>query len=74
MLHTSGALQVSQSSVEKMNLPPPVTKKAYNSEIKHVKEQAVNNTEKLMCEAAAWLRSRTATENPEIVTPWIMTY
>ena len=50
-----------------MELPPPVTKKAYNQHMKQVEKLAVSNAETLMCEAAERLRQLASHEDEECV-------
>ena len=50
-----------------MDLPPPVTKKAYNEHLIQIEKHSVDNAEKPMCEAAERLKNLTATETPERV-------
>ena len=47
-----------------MNLPPPVTKKAYNQHLIQIKKAAVKNAENLMQESARRLIHKVATERP----------
>lgn len=48
-----------------LDLPPPVTKKAYNDHLISIEKQAKNNAEKLMCDAAKRLKDITEKEHPE---------
>ncbi|XP_068700909.1 uncharacterized protein [Montipora foliosa] len=48
-----------------MELPPPVTKKAYNQNMIQIERMAINNAEKLMCEAAERLTQLASRENEE---------
>ena len=50
-----------------MELSPPVTKKAYNQNMKKVEQIAVKNAETLMCEAAARLSQMASSEDEECV-------
>ena len=50
-----------------MELSPPVTKKAYNQNMKKVEQIAVKNAETLMCEAAARLSQMASNEDEECV-------
>ena len=48
-----------------MELPPPVTKKAYNQNMKQIERIAINNAEKLMCKAAERLSQLASNEGEE---------
>lgn len=48
-----------------MDLPPPVTKKAYNDHLINIEKQSISNAEKLMCDAAERLKHITEKEHPE---------
>ena len=48
-----------------MELPPPVSKKAYNQHMKQIEKIAVENAETLMCEAAERLRNLVSNENSD---------
>ena len=50
-----------------MELPPPVTKKAYNQRMKKIEKIAVNNAEQLMCEAAERLTQLVSSEEEDSV-------
>ena len=50
-----------------MELPPPVTKKAYNQHMKKIEKRAVNNAEKLMYEAAERLCRLASSEDEHSV-------
>ena len=50
-----------------VELPPPVTKKAYNQLIKKIEKRAVNNVEKLMYEAAERLSRLASSEDEDSV-------
>ena len=52
-----------------MDLPPPVTKKAYNQHLISIEKQSVTNAEKLMSDAAERLKQITAKEHPENIHP-----
>lgn len=48
-----------------MELPPPVSKKAYNQHMKQIEKIAVDNAETLMCKAAERLRNLVSNENAD---------
>lgn len=48
-----------------MELLPPVTKKAYNQNMKQIERIAINNAEKLMCKAAERLSQLAYNEGEE---------
>ena len=48
-----------------MELPPPVTEKAYNQNMKQIERIATNNVEKLMCEAAERLSQLVSNKGEE---------
>ena len=50
-----------------MELPPPVTKKAYNQNMKKIENAAISNAETLMCEAAERLSQLASSEDEESV-------
>ena len=50
-----------------MDLPPPVTKKAYNQHMKKIQKSAINNAEQLMCEAAERLTNLASSEEEDCV-------
>ena len=52
-----------------MDLPPPVTKKAYNQHLINIEKQSMTNAEKLMCDAAERLKHTTSKEHPEDIHP-----
>jgi hypothetical protein len=48
-----------------MNLPPPVTKKAYNEHLIRIEKAAIGNAEQQMQDAATKLREKVAREQPD---------
>ena len=48
-----------------MDLSPPVTKKAYNQNMKQIERIAISNAEKLMCEATERLSQLASNEGEE---------
>ena len=50
-----------------MDLPPPVTEKAYNHHMKKIQKSAINNAEQLMCEAAERLTNLVSSEEEDCV-------
>ena len=50
-----------------MDLPPPVTKKAYNQHMKKIQKSSINNAEQLMCDAAERLTNLVSSEEEDCV-------
>ena len=48
-----------------MNLPPPVTKKAYNEHLIHIEKAASSHAEEVMQDAAHWLKEKIRQEQPD---------
>ena len=50
-----------------MNLPPPVTTKAYNEHLKQIEKASTNHAEQIMKDAAKRLKDKIATERPQAI-------